>query len=104
MKSLFLGHQNLVRYLIDYYEYRTYDNEHIGYEWTKITNDDFNYLRMKDYYNLRSLRGAGLVNTSTTSKTSTYKQHYPVDNLKRPTQQNYEPSRSDTIVPLCNNN
>ena len=70
LRSLSLGHQNLILSFIDYYEYRTYDNETIGNGWTNIMNDDFNYFHMKDYYNFRRLREAGLVNTRPTSTTS----------------------------------
>ena len=82
MKYLYLGHHNLIRFFIDYYKYRTYDNEPIGDDWTKIINDDFNDFNMKDYYDFRKLREAGLVNHMPTSTTLSYKLHSPVDNLK----------------------
>ena len=49
LKYLSLGHQNLIWSFIEYSEYRTYDNQPIGYEWTKITNETFNDLHMKDF-------------------------------------------------------
>ena len=55
---------------MNYYEYRTYDNDPIGDDWKKITNDYFNYLHMKYYSNFIRLRESGLVNTRPTSTTS----------------------------------
>ena len=57
LKSLSLGHHNLIRYFIDYFEYRTYNNYPIGDDWMKITNENFNDFRMKYYFNLEGLRG-----------------------------------------------
>ena len=68
----------------------------------KITNDDFNDLRMIDYYNFRRLREAELINPRPTSTTSSYKRQSKVDNLKRHTQHNPDPSRSDMMAPLRN--
>ena len=56
LKSLSIGHKNLIRSFIGYFEYRTYDNEPIDDDWMKITNDEFNYFCMKYYYNFRRLR------------------------------------------------
>ena len=54
----------------------------------KITNENFNNFRMKDYYNFRTLREARLVNPSPTLPTSSYKRHPPFYNLKRPIEWN----------------
>ena len=62
IKYLSIGHQNLIRSFIDYFEYRTYYNDHNGDDWTNITNNNFNYFCMKDYYNIIILREYGLVN------------------------------------------
>ena len=55
-KYLFLEYHRLIRYFINYFEYRTYDNEPIGNDWMKINNREFNNLRMKYYYNFIRLR------------------------------------------------
>ena len=81
---LYIGKKNLVWSFTDYFEYKTYDNGPIGDDWMKITNENFNNFRMKDYYNFRTLREARLVNPSPTLPTSSYKRHPPVYNLKRP--------------------
>ena len=100
--SLSLGHQNLIRSFIEYFEYRTYDNYPIGDDWTRITNKDFNDSRMKYYYKFRSLHEAVLVNPRPALTTSSYTRHYPVDNLKRPIKYNPDPPIFDTVKLLCN--
>ena len=59
---------------------------------------------MKYYYNSRRLLEAGLVKPRPTSTTPFYKLYSTVDNIKRPTQQNSNPSRYDMMAPLCNEN
>ena len=101
LKSIYLGHQNLIRYFIYYFEYQVHDNDPIGNDYVKITNYDFNEFRVTDYYNFRSLREAGIINPSKNSTTSSFNKNYPVDNLTRPIKSNSNPSRFDIGTPLC---
>ena len=82
----------------------TYDNDPIGYDRMKITNDDFNYFCMKYYYNFRKLCEAGLINPRSNSKTSPYKPHYSVENLKRPIKINPTTAKFDMVKPYFNDN
>ena len=47
---------------------------------------------------------AGILNPRPTLPTSSYKQHYPVNNLKRPIKCNYEPPKFDMVTPYFNDN
>ena len=67
-----------------------------------ITNDDFNDFHMKYYYNFRRLCKAGLVNPRPTLPTSSYKRHFPINNLKRPIKCNPDPPKFDMVTPLLN--
>ena len=87
---------------MDYFEYKTYDNDPIGEEWMNITNENFNYFRMKDYYNFRRLRESGLVNPSPNSTTQTYNPHSSFDNLKRTINSNPTTSEFDMVTPFWN--
>ena len=98
--SLSIEHQNLICYFIDFFDYRTYDNDPIADDCINITNDDFYNLRMKYYYNIRRLREDGLVNTRPTLQTSFNKRHYPVNNLKRPIKCNLDLPKFDTMTPF----
>ena len=102
LKSIPIGHQNLIRSFIDYFEYIIYDNYPIGDDWIKITNDDFNDLCMKYYYNFRSLSEAGIVNNRPTLPTSSYMWHSQVNNLKRPIEWNPDPPKFDMVTPFFN--
>ena len=53
LKYLSIGHQNLIRSFIGYFEYIIYDTDPIGDDSTKITNDNFNDFRMKYNYYFR---------------------------------------------------
>ena len=81
LKSISLGNQNIIRSFIDYVEYRTYDNDPIGDDWTNINNDDFTDFMMKYYYNCRRLCETRLVNTRPTLPTSSCKRYYLANNL-----------------------
>ena len=84
MKSLYLGHQNLIQSFIDFFEYIIYDNEPIGDGWMKINNDNLNDFCMKYYYDFRRWREDGLVKPRPNWITSTYKPYSSVENLKIP--------------------
>ena len=80
----------------------TYDNDHIDDYWMKITNQYFNDSPMQYYYNFRSLRKVGLIDTRPTLPISSYKQQYPVNNLKRNIKYNPDPPKFDMVKPLYN--
>ena len=69
-----------------------------------ITNDDFNYFRMKGNYNLRRLREYGLINPRPTSTTSSYKRHSTFNNPKRYIKYNPDTLKFEMVTPLCNDN
>ena len=67
-----------------------------------ITANNFNDFHMKYYYNFIRLREYVLVNTRPTSPNLSYKQHYPVNNIKIPIKCNPDPPKFDIVTPLCN--
>ena len=83
LESIFIGHQNLIRIFVYYFQYRIHDNDHIGYDWVNITNDDFNEVHIAGYDAFRRFRMAGIVNTRPTSTTFSSNPYYPVENFKR---------------------
>ena len=80
LKCLYKGHQNHIRIFIAYFHYDSY---HIGNDWVKVNNENFNEIHIIVYDYFSSLRKDGLVNHRPTSTTSSFKQYYINDNFNR---------------------
>ena len=104
LEFISIGHQQIIWSFIDYLKYITYNNDPIGDDLMNITANNFNDFHMKYYYNFIRLREYVLVNTRPTSPNLSYKQHYPVNNIKIPIKCNPDPPKFDIVTPLCNGN
>ena len=83
MEPLSKGHQNLIRIFGTYGQYHIHDNEPIGDELVRFTNDNVNKFRIVGYDTFRRLSMAELVNPRPDSTTLSPNQYYPVENFSR---------------------
>ena len=69
LNFLSIGHHNLIQVFISYFQYLIHDNDPVGDDWVKGTNDDFNEFLNTGHIYFRRFRMDGLLNQRPTSTT-----------------------------------
>ena len=82
LEYLYKGQHNLIRVFVSHFQYGIHDNDTIGDDWGKVTNDKFNEFYMVYYDTFSLLHKAGIENTVPTSENSPFKPYYVVDKFK----------------------
>ena len=82
-ESISIGHQNIIRIFISYFHYQTHDNDTIGNEWVKVSNNNFNEFCITGYDTFRRLCMDGLVNHGSSFPAVYSKPYSPVENFNR---------------------
>ena len=81
LEYLSIGHHNIIRIFIYYFQYQIHDNYPIGDDWVKINNDDFDELFIIGYNLFRIFYVAGVLNPRPNSITLSSNPYSPVDDF-----------------------